>query len=142
MDVTFTSGMTMKRALGLARLFARQLADGQRRFIIETPPTDINRSIELLLAWIEGSLSIGMPVVAMLAGDRRRFVAISGIDADMLYFFSGEQASIRRNDCAVRKGLLVLSATGMFRVRMLAQQAPHNLASAARAFGHKITAFG
>lgn len=142
MDITFTSGMTMKRAHGLARLFARQVSNGQRRIAIETPTTDLNRSIDGLLAWIEVSLSQGMPVVAMLDGDRRRFVTISGIDADKLYFYGGERTSIRREDCAVRRGLFVFSATGMFRVQVdWIDHGPHTIRRP-RVMDYEVTTLG
>jgi hypothetical protein len=137
---TYSMGMTMKRAQGLARQIARLLSDWHRQFYIETPPTHLNSSIDQLLQWVEHSSGQGLPVVALLDDSRRRFVVVTGIDRTKLHLFGGDQQSIQRMDCAVRRGLAVLSATETFRVRVDQPKTEDQHDSRMTALEHKVAA--
>lgn len=116
---TFSSPVTMRRACGLARLMARSVSNLDRQVRIEQPPTNLNISIENLFAWIEESLDESLPVVVLLDGAARRLIVVQGVDDERLYLFGGDgRQFIERSDCALRRGLVVLSATNMFRVRV------------------------
>ena len=116
---SLTNGMAMWRALGLAKFLTSSLSDQSRRLDVETPPTSLNVAIEHLMDWIEESLALAMPVVVKLEGEFRHYSVIAGIDRSRLYLFdSGELRSIRRKDCAVRRGVHTITATSMFRVKI------------------------
>lgn len=140
---TFSNPVTMRRACGLAKLMARSVSDLERQVHIEQPPTDLNISIENLFAWIEESLADALPVLVMLDGESRQFVVIQGIDDERLYLSGDDRRqSIERDDCAVRRGLVVLSATNMFRVRVLKLEPLFEIQSRFIAFGHRLSVHG
>lgn len=136
---TFSTPVTMRRACGLAKLMARSASDLERQVRIEQPPTNLNASIECLFAWIQESLANTLPVVVMLDGEARQFVVVQGIDDERLYLFgSDRRQSIERDDCAVRRGLVVLSATNMFRVRVVKLEPIFHARERYEAFGFNI----
>lgn len=140
---TFSNPVTMRRACGLAKLMARSVSNLERQVRIEQPPSNLNASIESLFAWIEESLADTLPVVVLLDGEARQLVVVQGIDDERLYLFgSDRRQSIERDDCAVRRGLVVLSATNMLRVRVVPLAPLFETQSRLIAFGHRLSVHG
>ena len=132
--------MTMKRTLGLARFMARSLCDLERQIHIDVAPTELRRSSEQMLCWIEESLAQGMPMFIRLGERQGKFGVIVGMDHKRLnLIINGVSWKVRRNDQSLCLGL---RSKGMCRVRVVRLEPIFALAKRITALGHFMTTHG
>ena len=82
-------------------------------------------------------------MVIRLEGETTHFSVVAGIDKTKLRFFdSGGLRSILREDCAVRRGAYLLSATRMFRVKMVQLNPPDVPNRHIQVFDYKVILHG
>lgn len=113
---TFLLPMSMKRLAGLAKLMGVALSGLERQVHVEVAPTELRRSIDQMLDWIEASVAMDMPVIVQLEWTSRGFDLVVEINRKRIIIVrDGVQRTVRRNDPALRHGL---QRAGMFRVRV------------------------